>query len=134
HLWPQQRLGNAMIDSVKIGLCAVVLGALSLPALAQDNPTLTVYTYDAFAADWGPAPALKEAFEAECACTLEFIAADSSIGALRRAQLEGEGTEADIVLGLDTATIGEGKASGLFIEHGIQLPALDIPLDWTDEI
>lgn len=123
-----------MISSVKMSLCAVVLGALSLPALAQDNPTLTVYTYDAFAADWGPGPALEQAFEADCGCTLEFVAADSSIGALRRAQLEGDATTADIVLGLDTATIGQGKASGLFVEHGLDLPELDIPLDWTDDV
>ena len=129
-----QGLETLMIDSARTALCAVVLGALSLPALAQDNPTLTVYTYDAFAADWGPGPALKEAFEAECGCTLDFVAADSSIGALRRAQLEGEGTGADIVLGLDTATIGEGKATGLFVEHGLDLPGLDIPLEWTDEV
>lgn len=123
-----------MIRSITTSLCAVALGALALPAFAQDNPTLTVYTYDAFAADWGPAPLLKEGFEAQCECTLQFVSAEDSISALRRVQLEGDSTTADIVLGLDTATIGEGKATGLFVEHGLDLPEFDIPLEWTDEV
>ncbi|WMT92447.1 thiamine ABC transporter substrate binding subunit [Pelagibacterium sp. H642] len=120
--------------SLKKALCAVALGAFALPAFAQDNPTLTVYTYDAFAADWGPAPALKEGFEAQCTCTLNFVSAEDSISALRRVQLEGETTEADIVLGLDTATIGEGKATGLFTEHTLDLPEFELPIEWTDEV
>lgn len=123
-----------MFQTIKLSLCAVALGALALPASAQDAPTLTVYTYDAFAADWGPAPGLKEGFEAQCGCTLDFVSAEDSISALRRVQLEGEATQADIVLGLDTATIGEGLATGLFAEHGLDLPDFDIPLDWTDDV
>ncbi|WP_245944975.1 thiamine ABC transporter substrate binding subunit [Pelagibacterium lacus] len=123
-----------MVRVIRTSLYAAALGALALPAIAQDTPTLTVYTYDAFAADWGPGPALKEGFEAQCGCTLDFVSAEDSISALRRVQLEAETTRADIVLGLDTATIGEGMATGLFVEHGLDLPAFDIPLDWTDEV
>lgn len=123
-----------LVRTINTSLFAVALGALALPASAQDTPNLTVYTYDAFAADWGPGPALKEAFEAECDCTITFEAADSSIGALRRAQLEGDDTTADLIVGLDTATLGEGKSTGLFVEHGLDLPDLDIPLDWADDM
>lgn len=123
-----------MVRFEHLSLVAVALGALALPAQAQELPTLTVYTYDAFAAEWGPAPGLKEGFEAHCECTIDFVTADSSIGALRRAQLEGSSTSADIILGLDTATLGEGKATGLFTEHGLTLDGLDIPLDWADPI
>ncbi len=36
-------------------------GALSLSQLAwADKPTLTVYTYDSFAAEWGPGPQIKK--------------------------------------------------------------------------
>ncbi|SDH07105.1 thiamine ABC transporter substrate binding subunit [Pelagibacterium luteolum] len=123
-----------MVPMIKSSLCAVAIGALALPAVAQATPTLTIYTYDAFAADWGPGPGLKEGFEAQCGCTVNFVSAEDSISALRRVQLEGEATDADIVLGLDTATIGEGLATGLFTEHGIDLPDFDIPLEWTDEV
>jgi len=100
-------------------------------ASAADKPTLTVYTYDAFAADWGPGPGLKQGFEKTCACTLDFVAADSSIGALRRVQLEGRTTRADIVLGLDTALAGTAEATGLFAPHGIDTTALKVPNGWS---
>ncbi len=34
---------------------------ISFSAVAADN--ITVYTYDSFAADWGPRPAVEKAFE-----------------------------------------------------------------------
>src|SRR5690606_34899695 len=117
--------GDDMIASVRTGLWAVVLGALPLPALAQGHPTITVYTYDALAAAWRAAPGLKEGVGAQCECTLEFVSAEDAISALRRVQLEGESTQADIVLGLDAATIGEGMATGLFVEHGLDLPEFE---------
>lgn len=122
-----------MVRFFELSLVAVALGAIALPAQAQETPKLTVYTYDAFAADWGPGPALKEKFEANCNCTIDFVSSDDSISALRRAQLEGDSTSADIILGLDTATIGEGKSTGLFTPHGLTFDNLSIPLDWTDD-
>ena len=120
-----------MVKSARFAL-AVLLAAAALPAAAQDTPTLRIYTYDSFAAEWGPGPALKSGFEATCGCTVEFIAADSSLGALRRVQLEGEQTEADMILGLDTATAGEARATGLFAPHGLVLDGLALPYEWTD--
>jgi thiamine transport system substrate-binding protein len=111
---------------------AVVLGATAPAVVAQDAPVLTIYTYDSFAAEWGPGPQLKAGFEESCACTVNFVAVDSSIGTLRRVQLEGETTEADLIVGLDTAIAGEARATGLFAEHGLSLDGLDLPAAWTD--
>lgn len=121
-----------MVKSISLAL-AVLFGLSALPAVAEDAPTLTIYTYDAFAADWGPGPALKTGFEATCKCTVNFVAADSSIGALRRVQLEGATTEADLIVGLDTAIAGEARATGLFADHGLDLSGLDLPQAWTDQ-
>jgi thiamine transport system substrate-binding protein len=112
---------------------AVLVAGLSGTAHAQTIPTLTVYTYDGFAAEWGPGPLLKEGFEASCGCTLEWVAADSSIGTLRRVQLEGDTTEADVIVGLDTAIAGEARATGLFADHGLDLSGLDLPEAWGDK-
>lgn len=106
--------------------------SLTAVAVAEDKPTLTIYTYDAFAADYGPGPGLKAGFEKTCGCTLNFVAADSSIGALRKVQLEGTTTAADIVLGLDTSLAGEARATGLFAPHGLTLDKLSLPAAWTD--
>ncbi|WP_127753940.1 thiamine ABC transporter substrate binding subunit [Devosia sp. 1566] len=112
---------------------AVLFGLAASPALAQTAPALTIYTYDGFAAEWGPGPQLAEGFEAQCGgCTVEFIAADSSIGALRRVQLEGATTPADLVVGLDVATAGEARATGLFADHTLELANLALPEPWTD--
>lgn len=121
-----------MVKSISLAL-AVLFGLSALPAVAEDAPTLTIYTYDAFAADWGPGPALKSGFEASCNCTVRFVAADSSIGALRRVQLEGATTEADLIVGLDTAIAGEARATGLFADHGLDLSGLNLPEAWTDQ-
>ena len=117
-------------------LAAATLTALSgftpLPAVAAEK-TLTVYTYDAFTSDWGPGPAIKQAFEKECGCTLEYVALDSSIGVLSRLRLEGEGNKADVVLGLDLNVMAEAKDSGLFAAHGVTADTLALPIDWSDD-
>ena len=61
---------------------AIMLSAATTQA--ADKPKLVIYTYDAFAADWGPAPAVKKAFEPICGCEVQFVATDSSIGILRK--------------------------------------------------
>lgn len=117
-------------------LTTVVVMALSMTTSANsaDKPNLTIYTYDAFAADWGPAPKITEAFEKTCDCTLVFVAADSSIGALRKVQLEGAETKADIILGLDTNIAEAARATGLFAEHGADTSSLVLPEEWSDKV
>jgi len=123
-----------MVKSIRFALAVLAGLAAALPAAAQDASALTIYTYDGFASEWGPGPGLKKAFEAQCnGCTVNFVAADSSINALRKVQLEGATTQADMILGLDTATAGEARATGLFADHGLELTGLDIPVTWTDK-
>lgn len=105
--------------------------AFAAPAAAE---TLTVYTYESFTASWGPGPIVEEAFEAECGCDIEFVAVADGVALLNRLKLEGEETEADIVLGLDTNLIHEAKQTGLFAPHGISLERVDVPGGWDDEI
>ena len=115
-------------------LSLVFTALLSTATLAQDKPVLTIYTYDAFAADWGPAPGIEKAFEEVCDCDLQFVAADSSIGALRKIQLEGPQTSADVIVGLDTNIAEAARATGLFVEHEADTSQLTLPTgDWTDK-
>ncbi|HCC15368.1 MAG TPA: thiamine ABC transporter substrate binding subunit, partial [Escherichia coli] len=62
---------------------------------------LTVYTYDSFAADWGPGPKVKKAFEADCNCELKLVALEDGVSLLNRLRMEGKNSKADVVLGLD---------------------------------
>ena len=119
-----------MVRTTLLALAVALVTGLSSPTIAAD--TLTIYTYDAFAADYGPGPGLKAGFEKTCGCTVDFVATDSSIGALRREQIEGSSTKADIVLGLDTSLSGEARATGLFAPHGLTFDKLALPAPWTD--
>ena len=98
-------------------------------ALAQ-TPELTIYTYDSFVTEWGPGPAIETAFEEVCGCDLVFSGHGDGAALLARLRLEGERTEADIVLGLDTNLIFAAAETGLFAAHGLE-PELDLPIDWS---
>lgn len=106
---------------------------LSAQAMAA-NPTLTVYTYGSFASDWGPGPAIKKTFEAECECQLEFVALDDGVSILNRLRLEGDATQADIVLGLDNNLLQAAKETGLLAEHKVSLDGLQLPSGWDDRV
>lgn len=105
--------------------------ALASPAMAKD--TLTVYTYDSFVAEWGPGPKVKEAFEKDCDCTIEWVAPGDGVAMLNRLKLEGKNTKADVVLGLDTNLTAEAAATGLFGKHGVDVKMAKTPIPWVDE-
>ena len=105
--------------------------SFSLPALAQER-TLTIYTYESFISEWGPGPKVKQAFEESCACKLDFVGVADGVALLSRLKLEGEKTDADIALGLDTNLISEAKATGLFEPHGLDTSAINMPGDYAD--
>ena len=99
----------------------------------ENKETLVVYTYDSFSASWGPAPKVKEAFEKTCNCNLKFVSTSSAIGALRKIQLEGSNTKADVLLGLDKSSAGIARKTNLFVEHGIDTSKLNLPVKWNDK-
>ncbi|MDP0928326.1 thiamine ABC transporter substrate binding subunit [Paracoccus onubensis] len=103
---------------------------LASPAFAQDKPVLTVYAGDYIASEWGPGPKIEEGFEAFCDCDLKFVTGDI----LPRILMEGEGTEADIVFGLNTDVTARARASGLFAPHGQDTSDLSVPVEWDDDI
>ena len=113
-------------------LAAVIATCITAPASA-DKPTLTVYTYSSFVAEWGPGPALQPLFEAECGCTISWVSLEDGAALLSRLKLEGEETEADVVLGLDTNLTAETAATGLIAPHGLELADLKLPVAWTDK-
>jgi thiamine transport system substrate-binding protein len=113
-------------------LLSSVAGCVVMAGMAMaDTPVLTVYTYDSFVSDWGPGPSVEAAFEEVCGCDLQLVGAGDGAELLSRLRLEGENTEADIVLGLDTNLVEAARETGLFTAHGVEAE-LDLPIDWAD--
>ncbi len=108
-----------------------VAAALCATSALAETPVLNVMTYDSFVSDWGPGPAVEAAFEEVCGCDLVFTGAGDGAALLARLQLEGKGTEADIVLGLDTNLTAAARETGLFAPHGVSAD-LDLPIAWDD--
>ncbi|MGO4437345.1 thiamine ABC transporter substrate binding subunit [Rhizobium sp. RAF56] len=107
------------------------LGAASAEAA---DKTLTIYTYESFTADWGPGAKVKAAFEKTCGCTVNYVSVTDGVALLSRLKLEGAGTKADLVLGLDTNLVQEAKDTGLFAPHGIDTSGLKVPGDFKDDV
>ena len=114
-------------------LLAILVFTISPTGKASAKPTLTIYTYDSFTADWGPGPAVKKAFEQTCNCTLKWVAIADGVALLNRLKLEGATTKADIVLGLDTNLVIEAKATQLFEPANITVPSSKISVHWSDK-
>ncbi|WP_431025700.1 thiamine ABC transporter substrate binding subunit [Halomonas sp. H5] len=116
----------------------ITLGALALSltsgTVAAQERTLTVYTYGSFVSEWGPGPGIEAAFEARCGdCDLEFVALDGGVDILQRLRLEGEGSAADLVLGLDMNLMAEARELGVLAPHGVDTAPLRLPIDWQDD-
>ncbi|HCG8432049.1 TPA: thiamine ABC transporter substrate binding subunit [Vibrio parahaemolyticus] len=110
----------------------IALAAItSTSAFAAEN-TLTIYTYDSFAADWGPGPKIEQAFEAKCGCDVNFVALDDGVSILNRLRLEGGNSKADIVLGLDNNLMAEAKKTSLLTEHNVDTANTVLPNGWSD--
>ncbi|EJB1757114.1 thiamine ABC transporter substrate binding subunit [Vibrio parahaemolyticus] len=117
---------------MKTTLNLIALTAItSTSAFAAEN-TLTIYTYDSFAADWGPGPKIEQAFEAKCGCDVNFVALDDGVSILNRLRLEGGNSKADIVLGLDNNLMAEAKKTGLLTEHNVDTANTVLPNGWSD--
>ncbi|GGX39425.1 thiamine ABC transporter substrate binding subunit [Saccharospirillum salsuginis] len=100
--------------------------------LASADP-LTIYTYESFVSEWGPGPQIEKAYEADCDCEVDFVGLEDGVALLNRLRLEGEDSQADIILGLDDALIAETKKLDLLAKHRVDLSGLTLPYDWEDD-
>lgn len=123
-----------MISFKTYALVATVAFAGFAAAAQAADKTLTIYTYESFTSEWGPGPKVKAAFEKTCDCTVNFVSVADGVALLSRLKLEGSGTKADVVLGLDTNLITEAKATGLFDVSGVDTSALKVPGGFKDDV
>jgi thiamine transport system substrate-binding protein len=123
------------VFDMRVVALVLALTVTLIPAAGKAaDRILTVYTYGSFVSEWGPGPSIEQAFEAQCRCELEWVAVEDGAALLSRLRLEGENTDADIVLGLDTSLTEAAAASGLFAPHDLELPAFEWTERWSDPI
>lgn len=133
-----------------IGFLAAVFLGLFLAIMYKDdqkgiggaNPVVKIFGYSSFTSKWGPGPKLKELFEKNCKCKIEFIEGSDSGILLQRLKIEGESLGADLVVGFDQFDLSKAQNSLKWREMTIDSaqfedsvkPALInknfIPYDW----
>ncbi|MGP8307150.1 thiamine ABC transporter substrate binding subunit [Vibrio sp. YIC-376] len=118
---------------MKTTLSLIALAVITTTSASAAENTLTIYTYDSFASDWGPGPKLEQAFEAKCGCDVNFVALDDGVSILNRLRLEGSNSKADIVLGLDNNLMAEAEKTGLLAEHNVDTSKTILPNGWNDK-
>lgn len=112
-------------------MAAVLLLLITVHVQARE---LTIYTYSSFTTSWGPGPALKEMFEAQCDCEVNFTSSDDGVSLLNRLRLEGDTTRADVIVGLDDLLMPQARRLGIVQAHDLTLSdwPLRESLNWQD--
>ena len=124
---PARRKMEKIMKAIHLALAFFATASMA----SADNPVLKILTYDSFAAEWGPGPAIEKGFEATCACDLQFVTAGDGAAVLARLKLEGTNSDADVVVGLDTSLTENASKTNLFAPHGLTL-ANDLPTPFAD--
>lgn len=130
------------IAFIFLGLFLAVLNKTQQGGAGSGLPTVRVFGYSSFTGRWGPGPLLKEEFEKNCQCKIEFIEGSDSGILLQRLKIEGESLGADVVIGLDQFDLSKAMAEqawrklnigNLDVYENIK-PALQnsffVPYDW----
>lgn len=113
-------------------LPVIFLFSLFSPLANAELPTLTVYSYNSFMSQWGPGEAIKKGFEVQCNCQLEVVTLGDGVSVLNRIRLEGDKTNADVILGLDNNLLEQAKQANILIPHQIAKPD-NLNTNWWDD-
>lgn len=127
---------------VFLGLFVAVLNKTDENKPQEGKPVLRVFGYTSFTGQWGPGPRLKDLFEKDCNCKVQYIDGSDSGVLLQRLKIEGAGLGADLVVGLDQFDLQKALAEQKWRELSISglnsydevKPALQnsyfVPYDW----
>jgi thiamine transport system substrate-binding protein len=109
---------------------------------SEDKAIVRIYSYSSFTSPWGPGPVLKQMFEKDCNCRVEYAEGNDAGILLQRLKVEGETLGADLVIGFDQYDLNKALATlkwqplnfgKLDLEEQVK-PALTnnffVPYDW----
>jgi thiamine transport system substrate-binding protein len=78
---------------------------------------LTIYAYDSFVSEWGPAGKVIPKFEKKYGLKVELISVGDAGQVLNRAILEIKKPKADIILGIDNNLLSKALDSGILMPY-----------------
>jgi len=109
-------------------MCVLVaILILSLPLFgggkAERQESLIVYAYDAFTGDWGPGPALVQAYEAATGIPVQLVGSGDAVAMMSRLIAEGKNTRADVVVGITDDMVKRILDTDLLISYESELLA-----------
>jgi len=76
-------------------------GLIKINFVNSMKPNLIIYSYSSFTAKWGPGPIIKKKFEEQCHCKVEMREADDSRLLIQRLVMEGDRSDADVIIGIN---------------------------------
>jgi thiamine transport system substrate-binding protein len=88
------------VSTVFLGLFLIVLNRQQ-KTQNEEKPIVRIYSYSSFTSPWGPGPVLKQMFEKDCNCRVEYAEGSDAGILLQRLKVEGETLGADLVIGFD---------------------------------
>jgi thiamine transport system substrate-binding protein len=130
------------IAVIFLGLFVAILNKTDDKRPQESKAILRVFGYSTFTGQFGPGPQLKELFEKDCDCQVQFIEGSDSGILLQRLKLEGESLGADLVVGFDQFDLQKALSEQRWRELNISgldaydevKPALQnsyfVPFDW----
>ncbi len=121
-------------------LILVIMGLLvigSFGTVLATEADLTIYTYDSFVAEWGPAPKVIPKFEKKYNVKVQMISVGDAGHVLNRAILEKKNPRADIILGIDNNMLSKALDSGIlepYVSKNLSLLPDELIFDKTHHI
>ncbi len=104
-------------------ICSAFAFASGVSEEATDNSnTLTVYAYDSFVSEWGPAPLIIPKFEEKTGIKVNIISAGSGGELLTKLELEKNSPRADVIVGISHELLSKTLESDLLVPY--ESPAL----------
>jgi len=83
----------------------------------QDTTQLTVYAYDSFASEWGPAPVVIPAFEKATGIKVNLVVPGDSGQVLARAIDERKAPQADVIIGIDNNLLPKALSADVLASY-----------------
>ena len=105
---------SSAIAALSAAILVLAVSALAASCQSGGAKNLTVWTYDSFVSEWGPAAKLAALYEQKTGVKVEFVSKGDGGALLAALKNDGAKADADLVVGLDNNLAPAALKTGLF--------------------